>query len=285
MIPYVGLASGLGAGNEGCRLGPLVIQEMLPADTDWKAMIQPKSLILDKWEHIPLLNQELALATFACAREYPFTIIIGGDHSCAIGTWSGIAEAKRQEGKEMGLIWLDAHMDSHTPETTETGNIHGMPLASLLGVGPPSLTQILSEHPKLKPENVFLVGIRSFEPAEKEFLERLNVKIYFMDEVHERGLKTILTEIVTKLEQSQTSYGISADVDFFDPSHMSATGSPVEKGADPDEFIQNYSVFDSFPPIAFEFVEFNPSNDTEGKSLQYILKILEKVTSSHLISL
>jgi arginase len=279
MIPYVGLASGLGAGNDGCRQGPLFIQEHLPNDVDWKAMIQPKSLILDKWEHIPLLNQELAQATLACATEHPFTIIIGGDHSCAIGTWSGIAEAARRQGQELGLIWLDAHMDSHTPESSESGNIHGMPLASLLGIGSSSLTQILSEHPKLKPQNVFLVGIRSFETPEKELLERLGVRIYWMDEVHERGLKTVLAEVVENLSTRKIPYGISADIDFFDPSYMSATGTPVEKGANPDEFIQNYSVFETFPPIAFEFVEFNPDRDTEGKSLHYTLKILERVAS------
>jgi arginase len=226
------------------------------------------------------LNRELAQATYSCATHHPFTIIVGGDHSCAIGTWSGIAEAQRELGKEIGLIWLDAHMDCHTPDSSESGNIHGMPLASLLGIGHLSLTQLLSKHPKLKPENVFLVGIRSFEEPEKELLQQLNVRVYFMDEVHERGLKEVLSEIVQNFSAREIPYGLSLDIDFFDPSQMSATGTPVDGGADPEDFIQNYSVFESFPPIAFEFVEFNPMNDPEGKSLHYIVKILDRVARS-----
>lgn len=278
MIPIVGLASGLGAGNEGCQNGPVVLREHLQ-NVDWKAMILPGSSSLPKRDQIAELNTQLAHAVFTCAMNHPFVLSIGGDHSCAVGTWSGVAEAKRAQNKDIGLIWIDAHMDSHTPETSETGNIHGMPLASLLGHGAESLTHILSENPKLKPENVFLVGIRSYEDGERRLLERLNVRIYYMKEVRERGLKTVLSEIVENLSSRSIPYGISLDVDFFDPSKMIATGTPESGGGDPDEFIKNYSLFESFPPIAFELVEFNPDKDVEGKTLQHILKIFERVLS------
>lgn len=281
MIPFVGLASGLGAGNEGCQNGPVVIRENFQG-VDWKAMIHPTSPSSPKWEQIPALNAQLAQAIYACAIDHPFVVSIGGDHSCAVGTWSGVAEAMRLQQKDIGLIWIDAHMDSHTPETSESGNIHGMPLASLLGTGAESLTHILSENPKLKPENVFLVGIRSFEEEEKRLLERLNVRIYYMDEVRERGLKTVLAEIVQNLKLRNIPYGISLDVDFFDPSEIIATGTPESGGGNPEEFIQNYSVFESFPPIAFELVEFNPDKDTEGKTLQHILRILDRVSRNRI---
>lgn len=277
MIPFVGLASGLGAGNEGCQEGPMSIRENLP-HVDWQAMILPDPSSLTKWEQIPALNARLAREIFTCAMNHPFIVSIGGDHSCAVGTWSGVAEAMFTKQKEIGLIWIDAHMDSHTPETSESGNIHGMPLASLLGHGAASLTHILSERPKLKPENVFLVGIRSFEEGERLLLERLNVRIYYMKEVQERGLKTVLSEIVQNLALRNIAYGISLDVDFFDPSEIIATGTPESGGGNPEEFVQSYSVFDSYPPVAFELVEFNPSKDIEDKTLECILKILERVT-------
>jgi arginase len=236
-------------------------------------MIRPTSSA-SKWEQIPALNTQLAKAIFSCATKHPFVVSIGGDHSCAVGTWSGIAEALQ---KDIGLIWIDAHMDSHTPETSESGNIHGMPLAALLGHGSPSLTHILSEKPKIKPENLFLVGIRSFEEGEKKLLDTLGVRVYFMDEVIQRGLSAVLSEILEKL--SHIPYGISLDVDFFDPSAIIATGTPVPGGAHPEEFLDSYSLFEAHPPIAFELVEFNPSKDTDNTTLNHVLNILKRVTN------
>lgn len=276
MIPFIGLASDVGGRVIGSNRGPLLIQQEF-SKADWKAMIQSNQHISDKMDHIALLNRKLALETFKCAKDHPFMVVIGGDHSCAIGTWSGVAEAQRIAGEDIALLWFDAHMDSHTPETSETGNIHGMPLASLLGYGSQKLTHILSSHPKIRPENLFLIGIRSYEEAEMELLKSLSVKIYFVDEVHERGLKAIIEEILEVLTERKLKYGISLDIDFFDPSKITATGTPVENGIDPKEFIKHYSLFKKYPPIAFEFVEFNPSLDNDN-DLQIIKQILQKVT-------
>ncbi len=277
MIPFVGLASGLGAGNEGCQGGPIVIQNHTP-DAHWQTMIHSSPSISSKWEQIPALNTQLAKAIFSCATKHPFVVSIGGDHSCAVGTWSGIAEATRLQQKDIGLIWIDAHMDSHTPETSETGNIHGMPLAALLGHGPTSLSHILSEKPKIKPENLFLVGIRSYEEAEKRLLEKLNVRVYLMNEVKQRGLHAVFAEILQNLSHRKILYGISLDVDFFDPSEIIATGTPVAEGGLPQDFLDSYCLFESYPPIAFELVEFNPSKDIGNATLKHILNILRRVT-------
>jgi arginase len=288
MIPFIGLASGVGAGNSGCHAGPFVIQKNFPIDVEWKTIITPEptdeSTPTDKLELIAHLNRQLAEETYTAALNHPFTVVIGGDHSCAVGTWSGIAEAKRTQGEEIGLIWIDAHKDSHTPETSESGNIHGMPLASLMGYGSSSLTHILSPMPKIKPENLFLVGIRSYEDAEKELLERLNVRIYYIEEVKERGLHAVLSEILEHYSSRKISYGISLDIDAFDPSIMSATGSPVENGFDPQEFIDCCSIFDAFPPIAFEYVEFNPAHDTQGQSLYWTMQILQRVSENRILA-
>jgi arginase len=281
MVPFIGLASGIGGSDEGSHAGPIAIYNQLPLKGVWKAMIHPEKTSLNKEDHISLLNQKLAQVTYDCASSHPFTVVIGGDHSCAIGTWSGIAEAKRVEGEDIGVLWFDAHMDSHTMETSETGNIHGMPLATLMGYGSPKLTQILSSQPKLKPENVFLIGIRSFEEPERILLERLNVRVYYMEEVRQRGLKAVILEILDNLSSRGIKYGLSLDIDFFDPKRMTATGTPSEGGPEPEEFIQNYSLFNAYPPIAFEFVEFNPARDTNHESLKVIHQILQLVLESH----
>jgi arginase len=261
MIPVVCLASGLGAGNDGCGKGPLLIQSRLSFETELRALIEPEAGELNKLDHISLLNQRLAEATYKSLKDNPFTLILGGDHSCGVGTWSGVSEALRETGEDLALLWLDAHMDSHTPDTSESGNIHGMPVASLLGHGSSCLTKIFSEHPKVKPENVFLLGIRSYETPEKVLLERLGVRIYYIEEVLSRGLSTIFSEIVDHLAAKQLKYGISLDID-------------------PAEFLQSYPVLASHPPIAFEFVEFNPDNETNSQSLDWTLKILNTVHST-----
>jgi arginase len=283
MIPVIGLASGLGGRHDGSRLGPQLIQEHLSAEVNWKKIIRPTSNPLNKRQEIPLLNEELANEVHACVREYPFTMIIGGDHSCGIGTWSGVSEALRQKEEDLAVIWMDAHMDSHTHETTPSGNIHGMPLASLLGYGSTDLTQLFSQQIKLKPENVFLVGIRSYEEAERALLEKLKVRVYYMDEVQQRGLQTIFNEIIENLSTRKLSYGISLDIDFFDGQIMSATGTPEDNGVDPLEFIDSYSAFEKYPPIAFEYVEFNPPQDKGNQSLDWSLRILKHVIQTSLL--
>lgn len=273
-IPYIGLASGMGGRLSGSENGPLVIQAEYP-ECKWEAMLSADAFIENRVEHIALLNQRLAEATFKAAKENPSVVVIGGDHSCAMGTWSGVAEARREKGEQTALLWFDAHMDSHTLETSDSGHPHGMPLAALLGYGDSRFTEILSKEQKIKPENLFLIGIRSYEAPEKELLEKLNVRIYYIEEVQQRGLKAIISEILEVLVARKIPYGISLDIDFFSPDTMPATGTPENPGAEPEEFIDSCSLFTEHPPIAFEFVEFNPSLDRDGLSLRYIKKIFD----------
>lgn len=280
MIPCIGLASGLGGSHEGSGKGPTTIQQCLQLDVEWKRMIYPDVALIDKWDQIPHMNKQLAEEIFQIASQNPFTMVIGGDHSCGIGTWSGIAEAMRAQGQDLALLWFDAHMDSHSPETSESGNIHGMPLATLLGYGSPKLTQILSDYPKIKPENLFLIGIRSYEEPERKLLEKLNVRVYYIEEVQERGLRTVLKEIIDHIVSRQLPYGISVDIDFFDPQVMTATGTPEKGGPQPEEFLQCYDLIEESPPVAFEFVEYNPPLDRNGTSLAIVGEILQQTLKS-----
>jgi len=285
MVPFIGIASGIAAGNPGCGKAPLFLQqnphllEQIPHE--WVELFLAPVASQNLYQSLGALYHQIAEKIFQTYNQHGYLLSMGGDHSCAIATWSGIAEAVRPNG-DLGLLWIDAHMDSHTPETSESGNIHGMPLATLLGYGNSHLTEILTKKPKLLPQNLALVGIRSYESGEAELLRRLGVRVYFMEEVRERGLKEVIEEAVERVSQNTIGYGVSFDLDALDPSHCPAVGTPVEGGLDPEELLASFSNFYKRPPIAFEVVEYNPLLDNDLKTAQLLIRFLDKIVSDAL---
>ncbi len=220
----------------------------------------------------------LADASAESVRENRFPIIIGGDHSCAIGTWSGISSAYVHKQQTIGLIWCDAHMDAHTLEDSSSGNIHGMPVAVLLGEGTPEFTKIFCDYPKIKPENIILIGIRSFEVDEKKRLQRLGVKIYYAEEVNNRGFNTIFNEAWNKLSVSVDKIGLSLDLDGFDPVFAPGVGTPVTNGINFIDCCKELEKLDLSKIAGLEITEGNDYFDPSGKTMQCIVEIIKKVT-------
>jgi len=196
----IGYGSGIAAAREGCAEGPSALQHSpyLATLTDqgihlqWEGLLIPPEGNYSKLDKVAQLTQSLSQQVYQLALNEKFFTVLGGDHSCAIGTWSGAFAALEKKGP-LGLIWIDAHMDAHTPETTPSGNIHGMPIACLLGYGDEKLTH---NQPKIDPEHLCLIGVRSFEPGEAALLERLKVRVIMMDEVKERGLNAVMREAI-----------------------------------------------------------------------------------------
>ena len=278
-IPCIGLASGIGAGNPACGEGPIYLRAALDLpQIQWETFIESKVTGLDKTYIIAQLNQQFAQVAQITASQYPFFLSLGGDHSSAIGLWSGVVESYREWG-DIGLLWIDAHMDSHTTQTSESGNVHGMPLAALFGHGDPRLTNLLSPKAKIKPQNVALIGIRSFETGEMELLLQLGVRIYFMEEIEERGLETVMREAIELVSCHTIGYGVSFDLDSLDPSWTSAVGTPVPNGLNFQEFLACCALFQQTPPLAFELVEYNPSLDGDGKGFEVIREVLSAILS------
>lgn len=282
-IKIIGAASGIGAKDNKCADGPLYIKDHINKKEEffskfsWETTLYPKEDLLKNMDRVSDFCIRLARETYNLSQEDKKCAILGGDHSCAIGTWSGIARAVRNKG-DIGLIWIDAHMDAHTPKTTESGNIHGMPLAVLLGYGDPYLTNICSFSPKIKPQNICLIGIRSYELGEAYFLESLGVKIYFIEEVHQRGIKNILRESLIYVTENTIGYGLSIDLDVFDPVQVPGTSLPVDNGIDVKEFIEALFQFNNDPKLlATEIAEYNPYLDKENVTAQIILDILDKI--------
>lgn len=270
----LGLASSLGARTRGSEQAPAFLKEKLNlSGLEWRDIVTLSSTADDTYTILAQACEQFASATSFATSEEPFFFVFGGDHSIAMGTWSGVAEAIAPKG-DLGLIWFDAHMDSHTPSTTHSGFIHGMPLAALMGYGDERFTQLLSKKPKLKPENVFLIGIRDFEPEEYKLLCDLNVRIYFIEEVLERGLPAILEEVLDALAQRTAGYGVSFDLDALDPTVVKATGTPVPNGISIEEAMRGMEVITARPPVAFELVEYNPLLDSDGETLAFIQQLL-----------
>lgn len=280
-ISLVGYASGVAAGDKGCCDGPTVLQQsnLIPE--------LAKQGLNAKWLEVfsPLKGSALTVVTDICKRvaqktcaltqqDSPF-VVVGGDHSSAIGTWSGVRSALSADS-ELGLIWFDAHLDAHTPETTETGNIHGMPVASLLGYGSPELINIQYKGAKIRPENLCLIGIRSFEKGEEKLIKDLGVRVYYMDEVKQRGIKVILKEVVTNMNHNTVGYGLSIDLDGIDPLEAPGVGTPVPDGISANELCQALaeSVRNDHHLLGVEITEYNPHHDINNRTQDIIKHLL-----------
>jgi arginase len=233
-IHTIGYASDIGANISGSAQGPLILKKSSAIHSsdinlNWDAILYSPTHAqgLEAIPAIAQINQELANLTFDFVKKKEGFLILGGDHTSAIGTWSGAAAALKGT---LGLIWLDAHMDSHTPETTESNYVHGMPLAALLGFGDPLLTQIKTSKPKLLPEHVCLIGVRSFERGEAELLKKLQVRIFYIDEVKQRGIQAVMQEALTLVKTNTSGFGISLDLDVIDPTEAPGVSAPVNQG-------------------------------------------------------
>ena len=222
-------------------------------------------------EHITRLANQVAKVV----DRGDFPIIVGGDHSIAIGTWSGVTHALRSK-ENFGLLWIDAHMDAHTPETSLSHAYHGMPVASLLGYGDPQLINIADPGSKLHPRHVILYGVRSYEHAEKAFLNRLGVRVYYMKEIIQRGIDKTLTEALDYLKNNTKRFGVSIDLDAFDPMEVPGVGSRKSYGLPVNETLKALSQLRHHSTWrGLEITEFNPNLDKETTTLQTIEKIFE----------
>lgn len=284
----IGYASGIAAAQSSCCMGPLVLQPIFTGEIAqlpnlvWEDMLyapqsEPKAAALPA---VTAISEELANYTQRWVTDNEQFLVLGGDHTSAIGTWSGAAYGLAERG-DLGLIWIDAHMDSHTPETTITHNLHGMPLATLLGQGYTSLTQLLDARPKLKPQNLCLIGVRDFEAPEKELLQRLGVHIVFMEEVRKIGINVVLEQAIARVTQHTAGYGISLDIDSIDPSDAPGTGLPVPEGISGQALCESFKQLRNDKGLlGIEITEFDPRFDQDHKTERLIVELATTVFDS-----
>jgi arginase len=202
-------------------------------------------------------------------------VILGGDHSIAIGSIAGIAEHYRAQGQQIGVIWVDAHADMNTPDSSPTGNIHGMPLSVVLGLGEPRLVELGGFAPKVLPEHVALIGIRNLDEAEKQIVRRSGVHAYTMRDIDERGMRAVIAEAIELCSRGTAGFHVSFDLDGMDPSDAPGVGTPVKGGIDWREAnLLMETVADSGRMLSVEITELNPILDDRNRSGQVAVDLI-----------
>ena len=269
-IIVIGAASGAGAPDPATAEGPGALRRYHAFhDTplqhvEWEAILRVPREAQDTPLHaVAALSTRLAAKVEAVLQAGHFPLVVGGDHSCAIGTWSGVHRALADRGP-IGLIWIDAHMDSHTFATTPSGQINGMPLAALLGHGESALTGIDGAGAALQPAHVCLIGVRSYETDEAALLQRLGVRVFDMADVRRRGLAAVFDEALAIVRRGTAGFGVSVDLDALDPGEAPGVGSPVPGGLSCAELAVALSRLRDDPAfVAMEIVEYNPRRDRD----------------------
>jgi arginase len=210
------------------------------------------------------------------AEEVPLTL--GGDHSLAVGSVSGVSEFYRRRNQKIGLIWIDAHSDINTPETSPSGNVHGMPLAALVGLGPAELGNVMGFSPKVAPENCVIVGVRDIDSVERENIRRAGVEVFTMRDIDERGMRTIMEEALRVAGRGTAGYHVSLDMDWIDPEDAPGVGTPVRGGATYREaHLAMEIIADHGRLLSFEVVEVNPVIDEHNRTADLAVELASSV--------
>ncbi len=277
VLHLVGAAVGEGASDGGCKWGAAALREhgivnALAATgrtVTWGETVTAQPMLAtSRLNAIEGFSERLAGTVAQVLRQNQQPLVLGGDHSCAVGTWSAVAEHLRPRGA-LGLVWIDAHLYAHTPETSDSQAPHGMPVAALLGHGSTGMTDLFGWRHKLQPEHLVIIGARSYEPAEKALLDSLGVRVMFMPEVLERGFSACFDEARARVQAGTAGWGISFDLDGLDPRDAPGTGTPVEQGirlADALQVLTGCSHDPRF--VALELTEYNPLRDFGGQTAQ-----------------
>jgi len=202
-------------------------------------------------------------------------LVLGGDHSVAVGTTSGVSHFFRERNERIGLIWLDAHADMNTPESSPSGNVHGMPLACIVGHGPKELTGLFGFHPKVSPGNVVIVGLRDVDQTEKVHVRRFGVHAFTMRDIDERGMRSVMEEAIRIAGNGTAGFHLSLDMDFVDPKDAPGVGTPVRGGVTYREaHLAMEMICDSRRMLSMEVVEVNPVIDEFNRTADLAVELI-----------
>lgn len=259
-------------GHEVKDLGDIIIpqiEERLPNDFNLKCL-----------EEVIAANQELAAKIDAIMGEGRFPLVLGGDHSIAIGSIAGLTKHK----KNMGVIWYDAHGDLNTGETSPSGNIHGMSLGVSLGVGHDKLTNIMGFSPKIKPENVIIIGARDLDEGERKLIKEIGIKVFTMHEIDRLGMAYVMEEAIKHVSNGTDGVHLSLDLDALDPHDAPGVGTPVLGGISYRESHLAMEILAEADILtSAEFVEVNPILDHENKTANVAVALMGSLFGDKLL--
>jgi arginase len=211
-------------------------------------------------------------------------LVLGGDHSIALGTIFGVNKHFKQKKQNLGVIWIDAHADLNTHETSHSGNVHGMPLAALIGQGHPQLTSLGKDSGFLDPTKVVLLGIRTLDEKEKGICKRSGIRYFTMREIDERGMRAVMEEAISVASNGTSGIHLSVDMDGIDPLYAPGVSTPVTGGLSYREaHLALEMLHDSHKMCSMEFVELNPMNDVQNKTAILLVELVQSTLGKSIV--
>ena len=282
-VAIVGAPLDLGAGRRGVDMGPSAmrtaglnarlsalgyrVEDLGNVQVEQQESSTPGPKNARYLPAIAATCQELADRVERAADEGKIPLVLGGDHSIAVGTVSGMAESMKKRGQKLGIIWMDAHTDMNTPGTSPSGNVHGMPLACIVGAGPKSLTHLNGWSPKVDAKNVVLIGIRDVDLDERPMVKRSGVRVFTMRDIDERGMTAVMHEALAVAGEGTGGIHLSLDMDGVDPREAPGVGTPVRGGFSYREaHLAMEIICDSRRMRSMEVVEVNPILDDANRT-------------------
>jgi arginase len=282
-IAIIGAPLDLGAGRRGVDMGPSALRV-----AGLNARLESLGCKVDDLGNVSVEQQEsskpgpknarylaqiadtcrdLASRVEKAVGQGKIPLVLGGDHSVAVGTISGLSKHYQKKKSSVGVIWMDAHTDMNTPKTSPSGNVHGMPLACLVGEGPKELTHLYGYAPKVNPKNVVLVGIRDVDMTERSVVQESGVRVFTMRDIDERGMRTVMEEAIAIAGNGTAGIHLSLDMDGVDPDEAPGVGTPVRGGFSYREAHLAMEILcDSKRMVSMEVVEVNPVLDEANRT-------------------
>ncbi len=290
-ITIIGVPMDLGAGRRGVDMGPSVIRiaglnqsanrlGYEVHDTGNINVQPPESIARSnlRAHYLPEIAsacEKLAIVVEDSLQNDSIPVVLGGDHSIAIGSAAGVASFYKKRNERIGIIWLDAHTDINTPDSTPSGNVHGMPLAALLGHGAREFTHVAGFAPKVLPENTVILGARSVDPGETELIRKLGIRVFTMSEIDERGIGIVIQEAIKIASQNTRGFHATLDMDFLDPFYAPGVGTREMGGATYREtHLAMEKISDSGKMLSVEVTEVNPLYDTANQTAQFAVEFI-----------
>ena len=245
-----------------------------------KANAEDKFLSNSKLKYLDQVvnaNNNLATKVLEALENNTLPFIVGGDHSLALGS---IAGSSQFLGNDLAVIWIDAHGDINTHETTPSGNIHGMPLAASMGIGYEKLTSIFFNNFKVKPENVFILACRDLDEGEIELIDKLDINVWTNQDINNKGIDKVVKELLSLISSKNIkNIHLSYDIDCLDPEYVPGTGTPVSDGL---SFSESKSLLESILGTSLvksiDFVEYNPDLDQNNRTKETCIELLKLIS-------
>jgi arginase len=282
-VRIIGVPMDLGQSRRGVDMGPSALRGAGLQTSIKKLGLQVEdigNLSVKQPEEMPIgekrakYMQEIAetCGDVAAAAEKALSegflpLVLGGDHSIAAGVAAGVANHFRKEKKQIGYLWLDAHGDMNTPESSPSGNVHGMPLAAIMGYGAPELVELLGFKPKAEPGNIVIVGARDLDAQERKIVKKSGIHVFTMRDIDERGMREVMADALKYAMDDTAGIAVSLDMDFVDPSDAPGVGTPVRGGVTYREaHLAMEMIADTESMVSLEVVEINPILDEHNRT-------------------